>query len=85
MRADQLPRPTVKLDKLPGQYLSSPRVEVRALADLLERNMREDLARLGIRDAATLRGCHGTLLVLAQFKGDWVAVPGLVDTLRALQ
>jgi len=83
--AEQLPRRTVKLDKLPSQYLDAPRAEVQALADALERNLQGDLARYDIRDQATLRGVYGALLTLAQFKGDWAAVPALVDTLRSLQ
>ena len=83
--AEQLPRRTVKLDKLPSQYLDAPRAEVLALAEAFEKNLRDDLARYDIRDPATLRGLYGALLTLAQFKGEWAAVPALVDTLRSLQ
>lgn len=83
--AEQLPRRTVKLDKLPSQYLDTPRAEVQALADALEKNLRDDLQKFDIQDAATLRGYYGVLLTLAQFKGDWAAVPALVDRLKALQ
>jgi subtilisin family serine protease len=83
--AEQLPRRTVKLDKLPSQYLDAPRAEVQTLADALEKNLREDLQKYDIQDAATLRGYYGSLLTLAQFKGDWAAVPALVERLKALQ
>jgi len=83
--AEQLPRRTIKLDKLPSQYLSAPQAEVMQLADQLEKNARADLAAFEIRDAATQRVYIGTLLTLAQFKGDWAAVPALVEQLRALQ
>ena len=83
--AEQLPRRTVKLDKLPSQYLEAPRAELQALADVLEKNLREDLQKYDIQDAATLRSYYGTLLSLAQFKGDWAAVPALVERLKALQ
>jgi subtilisin family serine protease len=83
--AEQLPRRTVKLDKLPSQYLDAPRAEVQALADALEKNLREDLQKFDIQDAATLRSYFGVLLTLAQFKGDWAAVPALVERLKALQ
>jgi subtilisin family serine protease len=83
--ADQLPRRVVKLDKLPSQYLEAPRAEVRALADALEKNLREDLASFDIQDAATLRGYYGALLSLVQFRGDWAAVPALVERLKGLQ
>ena len=83
--SEQLPRRVVKLDKLPSQYLEAPRAEVLALADALEKNLRDDLAKFDIQDAATMRGYIGSLLTLAQFKGDWAAVPGLVAQLKALQ
>lgn len=83
--ADQLPRRTVTLDKLPSQYLSAPKAELLVLAEQLEKNARADLAAFEIRDAATQRAYIGTLLTLAQFKGDWAAVPALVEQLRALQ
>ncbi|MFN5700429.1 MAG: hypothetical protein ACK47V_07345, partial [Betaproteobacteria bacterium] len=83
--SEQLPRRVVKLDKLPSQYLEAPRAEVLALADTLEKNLRDDLARFDIQDAATMRGYIGSLLTLAQYKGDWAAVPGLVAQLKALQ
>ena len=83
--AEQLPRRTVKLDKLPSQYLEAPRAEVLALADALEKNLRDDLQKFDIQDAAALRSYYGALLSLAQFKGDWAAVPALVERLKALQ
>lgn len=83
--ADQLPRRTIKLDKLPSLYLDAPKAEVLVLAEQLERNARADLAQYDIKDAATQRAYLGTLLTLAQFKGDWAAVPALVEQLRALQ
>lgn len=83
--SEQLPRRVVKLDKLPSQYLEAPRAEVQALADALEKNLRDDLAKFDIQDAATMRGYIGALLNLAQFKGDWAAIPGLVAQLKVLQ
>ncbi len=82
---EQLPRRTQTLAKLPSQYLTAPRAELLALAEPLERNIRADLANYDIQDAATLRAYLGQLLTIAQFKGDWAAVPGLVDQLRRLQ
>ena len=83
--ADQLPRRTVKLDKLPSEYLDAPRAELQALVEALERNLRDDLQKFDIQDAATLRNYFGALLSIAQFKGDWAAVPALVERLKALQ
>ena len=83
--AEQLPRRVIKLDKLPSEYLDAPRAEVQKLADAFEKNLRDDLARFDIKDAATLRGYYGSLLSLAQFRGDWAAVPALVERLKSLQ
>ena len=83
--AEQLPRRVVQLPKLPSYYLDAPKAEVQALADALERDLRGDLARFDIRDAATLREYQRSLLGLAQFRGDWSAVPALVEELKRLQ
>ena len=83
--AEQLPRRVVQLAKLPSYYLDAPKAEVQALADALERDLRGDLARFDIRDAATLREYQRSLLGLAQFRGDWSAVPALVEELKRLQ
>jgi hypothetical protein len=83
--SEQLPRRTVQLDRLPSEYLAGPREPLLALAAQLEANLRADLERFDIQDAATLRAYHGTLLTLAQFRRDWAAVPALVDRLKALQ
>ena len=82
---EQLPRRTLTLGLLPSQYLTAPRADLLPLADQLEKNARADLAAFDIQDAATMRAYVGTLLTLAQFKGDWAAVPGLVAQLRQLQ
>ncbi len=83
--SDQLPRRTITLQRLPSEYLTGPRDELRPLVDTLEANLRGDLARFDIRDPATLRGYYSALLSVAQFKGDWAAVPALVERLRSLQ
>lgn len=83
--SDQLPRRTVTLARLPSEYLAGPREQLMPLVAQLEANLRADLERFDIRDEATLRTYHGTLLTLAQFRGDWAAVPALVERLRSLQ
>lgn len=83
--AEQLPRRTVTLERLPSEYLTAPREQLLPLADELEARLRGDLDRYDIQDAATLRTYQSTLLALAQFRGDWAAVPALVERLRALQ
>ena len=82
---DQLPRREIKLEKLPSEYLDAPRERVLALAAVLETNLRDDLHRFDIQDAATMRDYVGALLDLARLRGDWAAVPALVERQKALQ
>jgi subtilisin family serine protease len=83
--ADQLPRRTVTLAKLPSELLEGPLADVLALATALERQTLSDLATYDIRDAATLRGLHGYLLAVAQLRGDWKAAAVQSARLRELQ
>ncbi|WP_428503188.1 S8 family serine peptidase [Roseateles sp.] len=84
-RADQLPRRTVTLAKLPSEYLSAPLSELSALGAQLETEVKADLARYDIQDAATLRAYYSALATLAQLRGDWAAVPAWTAKSRALQ
>ena len=63
--AEQLPRRTVKLDKLPSQYLEAPRTEVLALAASLEQNLRDDLQKFYTPDAYPPRQHYPPLMTLA--------------------
>lgn len=84
-RADQLPRRTVTLAKLPSEYLSAPLSELSAMGAQLETEVKADLARYDIQDAATLRAYYSALATLAQLRGDWAAVPAWTARSRALQ
>jgi hypothetical protein len=83
-RADQLPRRSVTLTKLPSELLEAPLAELLPLADQLERDIRADLAQFDIQDNATLRGIHQTLASLAMLRGQWSALPGHAARLREL-
>jgi hypothetical protein len=84
-RADQLPRRTHLLPKLPSELLEGPVSDLMPLADALERDIVADLARFDIQDAATLRAMVSTRLNIALLRGDWAAVAPLAVQLRALQ
>lgn len=84
-RADQLPRRTITLAKLPSEYLSAPLSELSALGAQLEAQALADLARYDIQDASTLRSYYSALASLAQLRGDWAAVPAWTAKARALQ
>ena len=84
-RADQLPRRTYTLPKLPSELLEGPPAELLQLADALERDMLSDLARFDIQDPATLRGFVATRMNIAALRGDWAAMAPLAAQLRTLQ
>ena len=84
-RADQLPRRTYTLAKLPSELLEAPLAELTPLADVLLGDIRADLAAYDIQDAATMRGIHGLLMSLAMMRGDLAEVKAQATSIRALQ
>jgi subtilisin family serine protease len=84
-KADQLPRRTYTLPRLPSELLAAPAAELAPLAKALEADTLADLSAYDIKDAATLRDLYGRLAALAQLRGDWQAVPGWTAKARALQ
>jgi len=84
-RADQLPRRTYTLPKLPSELLEGPPADLLPLADALERDLLSDLTRFDIQDQATLRGFVATRMNIAALRGDWSAMAPLAAQLRALQ
>jgi subtilisin family serine protease len=83
--ADQLPRRSYVIAKLPSELLEAPMTELRPLATTLERDLRADLEAYDIQDSATLRGYHGLLLNLAMLRGDAAEVAKQAKRLRELQ
>lgn len=84
-RADQLPRRTYTLPRLPSELYEGPIADLQPLADALLRDTKADLAAYDIQDAATLRGIHGLLLSLAMMRGDLAEVKTQAAAMRALQ
>jgi subtilisin family serine protease len=84
-RADQLPRRTYTLPKLPSELLEAPIAELTPLADAVLRDLRADLAAYDIQDAATMRSIHGLFLSLAMMRGDLPEVKAQAARIRALQ
>ncbi|MBL8331058.1 MAG: S8 family serine peptidase [Rubrivivax sp.] len=83
--ADQLPRRSYTLSRLPSEWLDAPLAELMPMADMLERDIRADLARYDIQDNATLRGIEQALASLALLRGQWDALPPIAQRLRTLQ
>lgn len=83
--ADQLPRRSYLIAKLPSELLEAPMSELTPLATALERDVRADLAAYDIQDSATLRGMHGLLMSLAMMRGDRAEVSKQAARMRELQ
>jgi subtilisin family serine protease len=83
-RADQLPRRSHTLDRLPSELLLAPLDDLKPLGAQLEAGLLADLAAFDIQDGATLRARCSSLAALAQLRGDWAAVPGWTAQARAL-
>ncbi|HET7526307.1 MAG TPA: hypothetical protein VFK10_10230, partial [Burkholderiaceae bacterium] len=64
-RADQLPRRTYTLPRLPSELLEGPSDDLLRLADALERDLLADLARFDIQDQATMRSFVATRINIA--------------------
>ncbi|HSW26668.1 MAG TPA: hypothetical protein VLJ62_28195, partial [Burkholderiaceae bacterium] len=84
-RADQLPRRTYTLPRLPSELLEGPPADLLPLADALERDLLSDLAHFDIQDPATLRDMAAARISIAALRGDWTAIAPLAAQLRALQ
>lgn len=84
-RADQLPRRTYTLPRLPSELLEGPLADLLPLIDAIERDLLSDLARFDIQDQATLRGFVATRMNIAALRGDWPAIAPLAAQLRTLQ
>jgi subtilisin family serine protease len=84
-RADQLPRRTYTLAKLPSELLEGPMADLAPLIEALQRDTLSDLATYDIQDAAALRSLHGLLLSLAMMRGDTAEVKARGAAIRALQ
>jgi subtilisin family serine protease len=83
--ADQLPRRTYLLPKLPSELVGGPIAELMPLADAIEKDTRADLVAFEIEDKATLRGMVALLSSIAMLRGQWSDVPAHTAQLRELQ
>jgi hypothetical protein len=83
--ADQLPRRSYLLPKLPSELLEAPKADLDAVVDALDRDTANDLATLDIPDRSTRTGM---LLARAQFaihRGDFAGAQKFLREVRAQQ
>jgi subtilisin family serine protease len=84
-RAEQLPRRTYTLPKLPSELVTAPMAELMPLVEQLDKDTAADLAAFDIEDKAVLRGMLTTRATLAMMRGQWAEVPKFMAQVRELQ
>lgn len=83
-RADELPRRTYALPRLPSELLDAPATELLPLAAALDRDIASDLATFDIADRSSLEGMLQARMLVAALRGDFAQVPALTAELRRL-
>ncbi|MBX3603348.1 MAG: S8 family serine peptidase [Rubrivivax sp.] len=83
-KAEDLPRRSYALQRLPSEWLAAPLPELLAVLRPLEADLLADEQAFDIRDPATRRQRLGALLAIAQLRGDWDAAARLAAQIRPL-
>lgn len=83
-KAEDLPRRSYALQRLPSEWLAAPLPELLVVLRPLEADLLADEQAYDIRDPATRRQRLGALLAIAQLRGDWDAAARLVAQIRPL-
>ena len=83
-RADELPRRTYALPKLPSELLDAPATALLPLAEALDADIAADLAAFDIADRSSLEGMLQTRMLVAALRGDFAKIPPLTAELRRL-
>ncbi|MCW5611892.1 MAG: S8 family serine peptidase [Rubrivivax sp.] len=83
-KAEDLPRRSYALQRLPSEWLAAPLPELLAVLGPLEADLLADEQAFDIRDPATRRQRLGALLAIAQLRGDWDAAARLAAQIRPL-
>jgi len=83
--ADQLPRRTYRIAKLPSEMLQVPRAELDAVLDQLDRDVANDLDTLDIRDRAARATMLNARAQIALHRGDYKAALAFIRQVRSEQ
>jgi subtilisin family serine protease len=83
--ADQLPRRTYTLPKVPSELVGGPLPDLMPLAEQLDKDLAADIAAFDIEDKATLRGMLSSRSTIAMLRGQWAEVPKFMAQVRDLQ
>jgi subtilisin family serine protease len=83
--AEQLPRRTYLLPKLPSELLEAPKADLDAVVETLDRDTAGDLATLDVEDRATRTALLLTRVQLAIHRGELARAQELLREVRAQQ
>lgn len=83
--ADQLPRRSYQISKLPSELIEAPKSELEAVITALDRDIAADLAAFDIRDRATRTGMIGTRAQIAIYRGDFAKAIEYLRDIRSQQ
>jgi hypothetical protein len=83
--AEQLPRRTYTLPKLPSELVAGPLAQLMPLAEQLDKDVATDLAAFDIEEKATHRGLIAIRSNIALLRGQWAQVPSYAQQVRTLQ
>ena len=83
--ADQLPRRTYEIGKLPSELIEGPRAQLDAILDQVDRDTANDLDTLDIRDRAARASMLNARAQIAIHRGDFKAAQGYIRQVRAEQ
>jgi hypothetical protein len=83
--ADQLPRRTYEIGRLPSELLLAPREDVQPILDKVDADIANDLATLDIRDRAARATMLNARAQIAVHRGDYKAALGFIRQVRSEQ
>lgn len=83
--ADQLPRRSYLISKLPSELMEAPKSEMEAVITALDKDLAADLAEFDIRDRATRTGMIGARAQIAIYRGDWAKAIEYLRDIRSQQ
>jgi hypothetical protein len=83
--ADQLPRRSYQISKLPSELIEAPKSELEAVIAAVDKDLAADLAEFDIRDRATRTGMIGARAQIAIYRGDFAKAIQYLRDIRSQQ
>jgi hypothetical protein len=83
--ADQLPRRSYAIPRLPSELIEAPRAELDPVVEALDKDLAGDLSTLEIRDRSTRAGMLGARAQIAIHRGDLKGAQAFLREIRSEQ